>query len=162
MPTLRSDIVDVYIVRGVEPGAGTARPEILQMRRADSPLLGTWQPLMGHVEAGETALNAAWRELQEEVGLSRSDASLLEFLALEQVHPFFLAELDAIVLSPRFCAIVANEWAPRLSEEHSAFRWVVPTQIEAMFMWPGQRAACAEIISILTPGNTSREHLRLK
>ncbi len=163
MPTYRSDIIDVYIVREHSRElAHSPRCEFLQMRRAESPLRATWQPLMGHIERGETAIAAALREMLEEVGLRAGDAALHELLALEQVHPFFLAELDAIVFSPRFVAIVNSAWEPTLNAEHDAHRWVAPEAIDSSFMWPGQRAACAEILSILTPGNIAREHLRIR
>jgi 8-oxo-dGTP pyrophosphatase MutT (NUDIX family) len=158
MPNPRYDIVDVYLVR---EHVHSPRCEFLQMRRAESPLRATWQPLMGHIEPGETAVTAAIREMQEEVGLSTADGALRELLALEQVHPFFLAELDAIVFSPRFVALVDTTWEPTLNDEHDAHRWVAPESISAAFMWPGQRAACAEILEILTPPSLAREHLRV-
>jgi len=119
---------------------------------------------MGHIEPGETAVATALRELHEEVGLhtNPADPALHELLALEQVHPYFLAELDAIVFSPRFVALVDPAWSPTLNQEHDAHRWVSPDQLQASFMWPGQRAACAEILEILSPDNLAREHLRIK
>src|ERR1043165_3075717 len=86
-PRLRTDIVDVYLARRVEDGF-----EFLQLRRREAPLAGTWQPVMGHIEERETALAAAVRELHEECALRRDDPRLLGLWALEQVHPYFLAD----------------------------------------------------------------------
>ena len=105
MTTLRTDLVDVYIFRrGVEP-------EFLQLERAKEPLTRTWQPVMGHALAGETALACAVREIQEETGLTAH--GVVGFWSLTQVSPYYLASVDAVVLSPRFAAEVPPEWNRR-------------------------------------------------
>ena len=179
-PRLRSDVIDVYIYqRAGRPPAKLASPSprprssmdsdaqvspsssevyFLQLLRAGPPLANTWHPVMGHIETGETAVQCAWRELLEELGLEKP----LALHALEQVHPFFLAELDAIVLSPRFAAGVPAGWMPTLNAEHSDYRWIAARDVPAMFMWPGQRAACAEVLDLLRPSNAaSLAHLRI-
>jgi dATP pyrophosphohydrolase len=133
--------------------APSPRPDIhiLQLLRCGPPLADTWHPVMGHIEAGETAAACAWRELNEEVGLTPTDPALRGLWALEQVHPFFIAELDAIILSPRFAAEVAPGWSPTLNAEHFQHRWVAAADIHTMFMWPGQKSACREIAEHLLP-----------
>ena len=69
--------------------------------------------------------------------------------ALEGVHPYFLASLDAIVLSPRFAVEVSEGWSPRLNGEHDGFRWVNARRAERHFMWPGQIAAVRELVGSL-------------
>lgn len=190
-PRIRSDIVDVYIFQragtpprpvvgasavssswgGTTPdtGADPAREVyFLQLHRARDPLGNTWQPVMGHCEKGETAVQCALRELEEEVGLQRTSAALRGLWALEQVHPFFIAELDAIVMSPRFAAEVTAGWSPRLNDEHAAHRWVhyrdaVRPSGDGALMWPGQRSAAREIVESLLPeGSVSLDRLRVK
>lgn len=143
-PRVRTDVVEVFIVRRSAAGLS-----LLLLRRVGEPMGGTWQPVFGHVEQGESALAAVWRELEEETGLTRGEPGLLGAWQLERVHPYFLASIDAIVLSPRFVVEVAADWTPRLNGEHDAVRWVDDGEIEAALMWPSQRAALAEI----------REHL---
>jgi 8-oxo-dGTP pyrophosphatase MutT (NUDIX family) len=128
--------------------------ELLQLRRAKEPLLGTWQPVMGHVEAGETAVMAAVREVEEEVGLTAQSAAWGGMWALEQVHPFYIAAIDAIVLSPRFVVLVrgGGAWSARLNAEHDGARWVGAAAAilpGGPLMWPGQRAALAEVVGAL-------------
>ena len=147
MPALRTDLVDAYVVR--EPIAGEV--QFLQLQRTGEPLVGTWQPVMGHVETGESAVDAVVRELGEEVGLGVGDARWAGFWQLEEVHPYFIAALDAVVLSPRFAVLVEAGWEPDLTREptHDAHRWVPAGEIDECFMWPGQRRACAETLTLL-------------
>ncbi|MGP1347283.1 MAG: NUDIX domain-containing protein [Phycisphaerales bacterium] len=171
-PRLRSDVFDVYVFR--RP-AGGAAIELLQLLRADAPMASTWQPVMGHIEAGERAARAALRELEEEVGLRWDSADLLGMWALEQVWPYYLPELDCIVLSPRFVVEVSSDWRAVLNEEHTALRWIgapwharegaggAGVRAVEMFVWPGQRHAIGEILEMLGSGGAggAGEHLRL-
>lgn len=144
-PRLRTDVVDVYVFRA-HKGGGI---EHLQLRRARAPLARTWQPIMGHVEPGEQAVQTAVRELHEEVALTiAASPPVLGFWQLEQVHPYFLAEIDAVVCSPRFAVEVDDSWSPALNAEHTDWRW---TADHADFLWPGQRHALREIADHLVP-----------
>jgi dATP pyrophosphohydrolase len=140
---IRTDVVDVYIVRR----SADSTIEFLQLRRVEEPLRGTWQPIMGHVHDAETSSAAAMREMLEEVGLRREDT--LVMWALEQVHPYYIARLDAVMLTPRFAALVPQGWTPRLNEEHDAFRWIPQSNVAESFVWPGQRACCTEIVALV-------------
>lgn len=192
-PRIRSDVVDVYIFQratkpprpvvgasavssswgGTTPDTGADPAHgvyFLQLQRTRDPLGGTWHPIMGHCEKGETAVQCAFREMAEEVGLSRGDPphAVRGVWALEQVHPFFIAELDAIVMSPRFAVEVAAGWSPRLNDEHAGYRWVHSRDAvlpcgDGAFNWPGQRAAAREIVeSLLVEGSVCEERLRIK
>ncbi|MCA3004185.1 MAG: NUDIX hydrolase [Planctomycetaceae bacterium] len=187
-PRLRADVVDVYVLRlaagdqrqrgahgyggdtesghsagGGDGGGGVTlaragEPGLLQLRRNKDPLRGTWQPIMGHIEPGETAVDAALRELREEAGLGSEDGVLEGVWALEQVHPFFIWQIDCVVLSPRFLAVVKPGWEPRLNAEHDAARWVGVyggAEVDRAWVWPGQRAAVAEIRALREPGSVA-------
>jgi len=156
-PRVRTDIVDVYVFRRVGGGG-----EVLQLRRSEGPFAGTWHPVMGHVRDGETAVGCAVRELGEEVGLEAWSEAVVGMWQLGQVHPYYLADRDEIVLSPRFAVEVVAGWAPALDAAHDGHRWV-PVAAEGAFMWPGQRAAVGEIRSgLLAEGSGSREGLRIR
>jgi hypothetical protein len=65
-------------------------------------------------------------------------------------------------MSPRFCIEVSPEWSPKLNAEHEQFRWVREDEVGAMFMWPGQKAACREILrEIVRNESLSREWIRI-
>lgn len=137
---IRADIIDVYVFRR-QP-----RVEFLQLLRAGEPLAQTWQPVMGYIEAGETAVRCAERELYEELALART--GMLGFWALQEVHPYFLPP-DSIMLSPRFATEVLPAWTPALNEEHTAYRWVPADGVDKAFLWPGQRSACREVLEVI-------------
>ncbi len=173
-PRVRSDIVDVYVAR-ISQAARVSRShdnesrdaqipasiELLQIKRTRDPLAQTWQPVMGHIEAGETAIDAALREVREEVGLDVRSADCLGVWALEQVYPFYIASINCIVLSPRFVAVVSATWQPRLNAEHSEFRWVAEHDARVMFMWPGQAAAIADLGPIVRGTSPAGAHSRV-
>jgi dATP pyrophosphohydrolase len=182
---IRADVIDVYVFTRVPASdpletqhrparsdaeavwneAKAAAPTVyfLQVLRSGPPLEDTWHPVMGHVHAGESSLGCARRELNEELGLAGHDASILGFWALEQVHPFYIAAIDTVVMSPRFACEVRQGWTPRLNDEHTAHRWVRCTEVDRMFMWPGQKACCREIMEeIIDDRSLSRELLRVR
>lgn len=158
-PAIRTDVLDVYIFRRV---GARAEVELLQLLRASEPLSETWQPVMGHIERGETATAGMWRELFEETGLATADARMMGAWALEGVHPFLVARIDTIFMSPRFAVEVDSKWTPTLCAEHSDWRWVPVAEIEEHFMWPGQLASIRELVGrVLAPGSLCEPWQRL-
>jgi dihydroneopterin triphosphate diphosphatase len=81
---------------------------------------GTWQMVSGGVEKGETAPEAAIRELMEETGLTPS-----LFYTADTIESFYMISLDKIVFVPTFVAFVDKKRAVKLSPlEHDAYEWV--------------------------------------
>jgi len=151
-PEVVTDIVDVYVFRRA------ARVELLQLRRTREPYAGSWQPVMGHVKAGERVERTAIRELAEETGAT----SFAGLWRLDRVHPFYEASRGVIVLSVRFACEVGAEWEPVLNGEHDAARWVGLEEIDEAFMWPGQRASIRDLeAAIFRPGSACRDALRV-
>ncbi len=158
MAEIRADLVTVLVFRRT-----AGRVEFLQLRRAAAPYAGTWQPIMGGIEAGETVVAAAVRELREETGLDRVSPALLGLWALDQVFPFFIHTLDRVILSPTLAAEAAADWAPELNAEHDASRWVPADDITESFVWPGHVASCREILDwLLRPGSAFERLRRVK
>jgi 8-oxo-dGTP pyrophosphatase MutT (NUDIX family) len=152
-PRLRTDVIDVYVLRRA-PHA-----QLLQLRRARAPFVAAWHPVMGHIEPGETAVNAARRELAEEIALGPT--GILGLYQLEQTYPFFIADRDEIHLSPRFVAEVAPGFSPTLNHEHDAHRWIDLADAQRLLLWPGQRHAAREIETAILPGGDTAAALRL-
>lgn len=151
-PTIRTDIVDVYVFR--ISGGGCAGVEFLQARRAKGKMTGTWQPVMGHVKAGETAVQTALRELAQETQY-QPNAGLIGMWQLESVNTFFLASEDCVVMAPCFAAQVNARIEPQLNDEHDAFRWVKRDHVDRVFVWPGQRVAIDQIVRDVLPSIAS-------
>lgn len=167
-PSIRTDVIDVYIFRRTAQSAGDHNEiELLQLLRAGAPMDRTWQPVMGHAEPGERAWEAGLREVEEEVGLARTDPALLGMWALEQIWPYYLADLDCIVMSPRFAIEVAREWEPRINGEHSDSRWISAPHhggqpAAEFFMWPGQKHAIRELMEeIVCTTSPAHDALRI-
>lgn len=186
-PRLLTDIVEVYafrrLPRPADPAQGAVAAsipcphdlEFLQIRRTKAPMAGAWNTVMGHVEPGETAAQAALRELAEETGFAPaakpSVAStptappgrlVLRFWQLELVNTYFLASLDAVMLSPGFAVELSPGQDPILDEAHDASRWVPRDHAPLAFLWPGQRAAIDHIVhDILAPTSLTARRLEL-
>jgi dATP pyrophosphohydrolase len=152
MPAVDSDMIDVYPFRRGETGV-----DFLLLKRAPAIWLGgTWQAVHGKIETGETAPQAALRELREETGLRP-----LGFWQLEFVNTFYVAKQDRILMCACFAAEVAADAVVRLSDEHTDYRWEPYEQALRSYMWPGQRRAIREIMEeIVTPG-LAEPHLRI-
>ncbi|MFO0838579.1 MAG: NUDIX domain-containing protein [Phycisphaerae bacterium] len=152
MSQIVANIVDVYVFRRSSGGA-----ELLLLERAAGrPLSGTWQSVHGKIEAGETAWQAALRELREETGLSPRG-----FWQIDYVNAFYVAADDVVSMCPCFAAEVAPAAGVILSDEHTAHRWLpIETALQEL-MWPGQRHALREIRDeIIQPGR-AEPHLRI-
>jgi dATP pyrophosphohydrolase len=148
MPAILSRLVDVYVFR-----RGSTGVEFLQLhRRPGESIGGTWQSVHGGIEAGETAVQAARRELSEETGLEP-----VRVWQLEHVNTFYSAADDVIHMCPGFAAEVTMDAVVKIDDEHDAFRWVAASAAENSFLWPGQRTCIREILeTIVTPGEAER------
>jgi len=123
---------------------------------------------MGGIEEGEKAIDAALRELQEEIGAGAGDVTGLWFLG--QVYPFYQPLWDCIVLMPRFAARVRADFEPVLNDEHDGQRWngiELPASREALdalamkFVWSSQRSCVREVVVDILGRSGSEGVMRL-
>jgi len=144
MTTIRVSLVDVYVLRV----HGTAQMEMLILRRAPNGRCpGAWETVHGHIDADEGPVAAAVRELDEETGLAPE-----RFYNLSRVDAFYRHGLDEVSLIPVFGAVVSNDAAVTLSEEHDDFEWVIPDEAVARFAWPRERRAVSDVVHLLGDG----------
>jgi len=122
------------------------KPQLQILNLLRTPALGGfWQPVTGRIEAGETPIEAAAREVQEETGYSG------EPIGLGYVHGFMLD--PTVFQAPRwpvpcfadehsFAVEVPTGQEPVLEEgTHEAYQWLSPDASTALVRWPGNREA---------------------
>ena len=151
---VRYDMVTCYVVR---PAADGSLRELLQLRRAKGEVLeGVWGPVHGRVERGETAWQAALRELREEAGLTPA-----EFYQLDTINQFYLVAGDCVWHVPGFCAVVGRDAPVTLNEEHDDFRWTDRARIDHDFLWPGERRQLEELAREILDDGRAKPYLRI-
>lgn len=136
--------VDIYPVR-----LGTDGLEALVLRRAAGVrCTGAWEAVHGRIEAGETPVAAALRELQEETSLTP-----LCYYNLSRVESFYLHLTDEVALIPAFAAVVDPGASPVLSHEHDLYCWLPIDQAIERVAWPRERRALADVRVLLRDGS---------
>ena len=102
-------------------------------RRAGLDALGdTWQAVHGRIESGETAVQAALRELEEETG-----QKALRFWQVDYIETFYVQGEDSVQLVPCFAALIDQDI--KLGPEHDAHAWLDIEEISDRFIWRNQR-----------------------
>jgi dATP pyrophosphohydrolase len=132
---LRSSMVSVVVVRGSGERACT-----LLLQRAKAHLRGLWTYVAGHLEAGETAWQAARRELHEETGLH--PASLY---SADRCETFYDAREECIAVVPAFVAFVDADAEVRLNREHDDYCWLPFDEAIERLPFSGQRELYADV-----------------
>lgn len=131
--------------------------ELLMARRAEGQYMGgTWQLISGGLEAGETAWQAALREMREETGLVPR-----EFYRLSTLTQFYRPDNDSLNTAPMFCAIVDAGAEVVINPEHTDHAWVPIDEAPTRLMWPGDRAALREVIDVILADAPAKPYLRI-
>jgi 8-oxo-dGTP pyrophosphatase MutT (NUDIX family) len=114
---------------------------------------GYWHVVAGGVEPGETATEAAERELREETGLVADAVAGVE--AVEYVYPLTEEPADrrnqydpsvAQVEVTCFHVTAPDEWEPKLDWEHDGHRWCDPGEASSTLRWPATAQALRKLL----------------
>jgi len=129
----RPDLVHTEIFR-----VNGGRAEVLLLHRSPGERFeGLWQGATGGIEPGETIVQGALRELEEETGFGST--SIEAFYHLDLVVQFYSPEIEGIVTSAVFAVRVRPDAEPRLSHEHDEGRWLPLEDARSMVVWPAYR-----------------------
>jgi dATP pyrophosphohydrolase len=148
-PESKPDAVAVVVLRTpdvtltLRPAQGKGAvpaAEVLLLRRASGAFAGAWTFVMGGVEDGERATDAARRELIEETGL----AAAALFTAGE-LDAFYDPVRDRIVHVPFFVAHVAAGDVMLEDDVHDEHRWVTFAQAAELLEFASHRRVLDEI-----------------
>lgn len=131
----RAQGVDKIVVGAVVHENG--RVLVVTRSHADDFLPGIDELPSGGVDAGESLADGLNRELQEEIGFPA-----------DCMDDGFLATFDYLTGSGRTArqftvSVPCQGREVRLSEEHSEYRWVAATELEAVSLTPKTRSVVA-------------------
>ena len=115
--------------------------QVLLMRRVHQQH-GIWCQVAGGIEAGETAWQAALREVKEETGLILSEIWTADFC-----EQFYEPAKNRIAILPVFVGVVPPEAEVVLNAEHDAYRWVSCQEADQLFDFQGQRTMPAAVMA---------------
>jgi dATP pyrophosphohydrolase len=152
--TIKSGMITVFIVR---PDATGQSHEFLQLLRAPNVIHGqTWQIVRGKVEAGESFMAAALRELREETALVPR-----VFYRVGTVETFYTSIGDTIWHSVPFVALIGRDQQVTLNWEHTDLRWIPRDQIEAHIMWASERQLLRDLCNDILDRSVAEPSLRI-
>ncbi len=144
MTSVAVTLVDVCVLRG----RGASLEVLLLRRAADAIRPGSWEGVHGKIESGETPVQAAQREMQEETGLTPT-----AWYNLSRVEMFYQAAVDEVALIPVFAAFVADGSDPILSEEHDTWVWQAPQMAMRCCTWPRFSRTIEDAVRLLGNGD---------
>tara|TARA_B100000745_G_scaffold93787_1_gene59176 strand:+ start:5101 stop:5562 length:462 start_codon:yes stop_codon:yes gene_type:complete len=129
MASVTIRVVDCYVYRQTDDGLKF----LLMKRNLNKIYEHLWQGVAGKIEDGETAPEAAIRELKEETGFDP-----VKVFVADHVSRFYEVHGDRINLVPVF-GIEVNSDEVILSEEHIDFKWVTIEEALNTLVWNGQK-----------------------
>jgi type II secretory ATPase GspE/PulE/Tfp pilus assembly ATPase PilB-like protein/8-oxo-dGTP pyrophosphatase MutT (NUDIX family) len=143
MAQIQIGTVDVLVIRPLPLGW---RVLALQ-RRLGTRCPGAWEPVHGHIDAGEEPEDAAIREVREETGLE------VDRLYNVRVQPFYLHKTHTVQLAIVFAAFVSEPANVTIAGEHQRAEWLSVDDALTRFAFPGERASLREAVELLASGD---------
>lgn len=114
--------------------------KVLLVKRAESVLKNEWCYIGGGIEAGEKAWEAAYREVEEETGITN-----LSLYSANTFDRIYSVEGNYIYIAPVFVGFVRDDQEVVLNEEHSDYRWLSFEDAMGIVSLPGNE----EVLSFI-------------
>jgi 8-oxo-dGTP diphosphatase len=112
---------------------------------------GYWHVVAGGVELGETVVEAAERELQEETGLVAEVTGgfdVIEYVEVLTKEPADRTSVDDPgVAVTCFHVNAPHWWEPKLDWEHDRHRWCELEEALDTLRWPGTAQALRKLLT---------------
>mgnify|MGYP000004617665 FL=1 len=139
MPKIKVRVIDAYVYRILDKEI-----RFLLLKRAKTKLYEhLWQGVAGKIEKGETASQAAVRELKEETGLTP-----YKMFIADHVSSFYESYKDRINFVPVF-GIEVRKRQIILSDEHCECKWVDFETAYKTLTWNGQKRGLKVVFDML-------------
>lgn len=106
--------------------------KVLLLKRSSPILPNVWCYIGGSIEEGETATEAARREIKEETGISK-----ITLYTSNKFDQIFSLEDNYIYVAPVFVGFVEDDQEVTLNNEHSEYRWLSFAQAIQTVSIPG-------------------------
>jgi 8-oxo-dGTP pyrophosphatase MutT (NUDIX family) len=104
---------------------------------------GLWQCVTGRLEAGETILAGALREVAEETGIG--PAAIEALFETDIVNWFHEVAVDGLMSEAVFAARLRPDASITISHEHDDLRWLTPTEAHELVVWPSYHRAIEQL-----------------
>ena len=132
-------VIDAYVYRHAK-----TKLKFLTLKRSKTKIYEhLWQGVAGKIEDGETASEAAIRELKEETGFTPH-----KMFVADHVSSFYESHFDRINLVPVFGIEVRSQNVV-LSEEHCEYEWLEFEKAYSRLTWNGQKKGLKVIYEML-------------
>ena len=132
-------VIDAYVYRYAK-----TKLKFLTLKRSKTKIYEhLWQGVAGKIEDGETASEAAIRELKEETGFNPH-----KMFVADHVSSFYESHFDRINLVPVFGIEVRSQNVV-LSDEHCEYKWLEYDKAYSRLTWNGQKKGLKVIYEML-------------
>lgn len=113
----------------------------LIIKRCSSYLNNNWQMISGKIEKGETAWQAALREIKEETNIIPDD-----FYSADLLEKFYEINQNCINLVPIFVGFIKEPVDIKLNpEEHDEYKWITKDEAKTYLEFKNQLDAIEHI-----------------
>jgi dATP pyrophosphohydrolase len=126
----------------------TGEPRFLLLRRVETgEMPGSWQPVSGKLQEGETIHAGFLRQVRVKTGHRPIELHKLDF-----VNTFYDAFYDTVMFVPSAACRLAGLDVTIAAKHHQDFRWVSASEAERLLDWPAQGQCIRDVNRRLSVG----------